>query len=235
MKQIGIGLMMYTQDYDETLAGNHDGRNPAPVPSFAGDAGLTNAPAYTTNPLGFMTPEPAVMRNWGRDIQPYIKNLGIYVCPDSPARTSLSASNYAESNAAGAGNASYLLNGIASSKAIAAIPAPADIIFVQEYKYKSRVSQVRPCLANVAANTFNQFNHPFYDVQHAGGGNGGGNLLFCDGHAKFKKKTAIMFREFGADMTGQANVNLTFTDETTGCSAATGVCAQNSLTLPAAF
>ena len=235
MKQIGTALMMYTQDYDEVLPGNHDGRFPAPVPSFAGDAGLTNA-AGTTNPLGFMTPEPAVLRNWQRDIYPYMKNLQIYLCPNTTPRSSFSAgSAYAESNVAGAGNGSYFLNGIVSTKSMAAIPAPADIVFAQEYKFKTRVGQVRPCLANVAANTFNQFNHPFYDVQHAGGSTGGANLLYCDGHAKFKKKTAIRFAEFGADMSAQANPNLTFADEITGCSAATGVCAQNGLSLRAAF
>ena len=129
LKQVGVGLMMYTQDYDEVLPGNHDGRNGnngAPH-NYQGDAGATNGTG-TTNPLGFMTPELAtgstVVRNWGRDIQPYVKNLGIYLCPNSPPRSSFSAgSAYAESTVAGAGNASYLLNGIASSKSIASSSA----------------------------------------------------------------------------------------------------------------
>ncbi|WP_309687847.1 DUF1559 domain-containing protein [Armatimonas sp.] len=235
LKQIGVGLMMYTQDYDEVLPGNHTG---APH-NNQGDAGLTNA-AGTTNPLGFMTPEVAVgstvVRNWQRDIQPYIKNLQVYLCPNTTPRSSFSAgSAYAESNVPGAGNGSYFLNGIVSSKALAAIPAPADIVFAQEYKFKTRVGQVRPCVVTGSTTRFYQFNHPFYDVQHAGGSTGGANLLYCDGHAKFKKKTAIKFLEFGADMTGQPNVNLTFTDELTGCSAATGVCAQNGMQFNAAF
>jgi len=235
MKQIGIGLMMYTQDYDETLAGNHDGRNGgngAPH-NYQGDSGSTNA-AGTSNPLGFMTPELAtgstVVRNWGRDIQPYVKNLGIYICPNGTPRSSFSAgSAYAESNVAGAGNTSYLLNGIVSSKALAAIPAPAEIIFLNEYKFKSRVSQVRPCLVTGQTNRYYQFNHPFYDVQHSGGA----NLLFCDGHAKWRKKTGIMFREFGADTSVLANPDQKFQDETNGCTTVT--CADNNLQLNAAF
>ena len=39
---------------------------------------------------------------------------------------------------------SYLLNGVVSSRALAVIPAPADIIFLHEYEFASRVSQVRP-------------------------------------------------------------------------------------------
>ena len=243
MKQIGLGLMMYTQDYDETLAGNHDGRNGgngAPH-NYQGDAGLTNA-AGTLRPLGFMTTdETLVTRNWQRDVYPYIKNLQLYLCPNTVPRSSFSASSaYAESNVPGAGNGSYFLNGIVSSKAIAAIDAPADTIFVQEYKFKSRVGQVRPCLVAGQTNRYYQFNHPFYDVQHAGGGNGGGNLLFCDGHAKFRKKTAIKFKDFGADVAAGVaagtltSTEQTFKDETTGCPSV-GTCADNFIQLNAAF
>jgi prepilin-type N-terminal cleavage/methylation domain-containing protein len=61
MKQIGTGLMMYTQDYDETLPGNDksaEGRNLR---------------------LGFMDPGSA--RNWARGVQPYIKNLAGFQMP----------------------------------------------------------------------------------------------------------------------------------------------------------
>jgi prepilin-type processing-associated H-X9-DG protein len=78
-------------------------------------------------------------------------------------------------------------------------------------------------------NRYYQFNHGFYDYQHSEGG----NLLYCDGHAKFKKKTAIRFLDFGADMSAQPNPNLTFADVTNGCNPTT--CAQNNLQLNAAF
>src|SRR3954452_8477758 len=55
LKQIGTGLMMYSQDYDETLAAN-----------ALDDAGKTPQ-------NGFM--DPADPRNWARDTQAYIKNL----------------------------------------------------------------------------------------------------------------------------------------------------------------
>jgi prepilin-type N-terminal cleavage/methylation domain-containing protein len=74
MKQIGTALMMYAQDYDETVAGN----SYSPPNSSAGDAGF--APV----PLGFMDPDPLkVGRNWARDLQPYVKNLAVYVCPQA--------------------------------------------------------------------------------------------------------------------------------------------------------
>jgi prepilin-type N-terminal cleavage/methylation domain-containing protein/prepilin-type processing-associated H-X9-DG protein len=223
MKQISIGLMMYTQDYDEVLAGN-DGS--------PGDQGGTNA-AGTQNPLGFMEPDPQVRRNWARDIQPYIKNLQVYVCPNAIPRSSFSAgSGYAETNVPGGGNLSYLINGITSTKALAVIPAPADIIYIREYAAKTRVSHVRPHPDGLLNGVlqYRQFNHGFYEYMH----NEGSNLLYCDGHVKWKKKVAVKFRDFGADTTNLAGgPDRTFQDATNGCTTAT--CAENSLRLPALF
>jgi prepilin-type N-terminal cleavage/methylation domain-containing protein/prepilin-type processing-associated H-X9-DG protein len=224
LKQIGIGLMMYAQDYDEVLAGNHTG---APH-SGAGDAGAANL-----TPIGFMDKdETRVRRNWARDLQPYLKNTQVYSCPNSIPRSSISAgSTYAETTDPAGANASYLLNGITSSKPLAAITEPADIVFLHEYKARSRVAQVRPHpdgnINGVPA--FRQFNHQFYDYMH----NEGANLLYCDGHAKWKKKTQIRFRDFGANTSGQANPNRPFQDEKNGCVDPT--CPDNSLRLPAAF
>src|SRR5262249_15795329 len=70
MKQIGLGLMMYAQDYDETLPGNStlnvngvtDPRWPAPAIS-AHSAGFSE-------PLGWMQPydvnNPGTHRIWAR-------------------------------------------------------------------------------------------------------------------------------------------------------------------------
>jgi prepilin-type N-terminal cleavage/methylation domain-containing protein/prepilin-type processing-associated H-X9-DG protein len=190
LKQIGTALMLYAQDYDETLAGNS---YLAPNNNL-GDAGLTNSTG-TQNPLGFMEPEPRVGRNWARDMQPYIKNLAVYRCPEAAARSSVSTgSGYAETNAPGGGNINLLLNGIASDKTLAAIPAPADIIFLHEAKVYWRVAQVRPCRAATGTNRYMWLNHELYDLTH----NDGNNMLFCDGHAKWQKKNSMRFAQFGA-------------------------------------
>jgi prepilin-type N-terminal cleavage/methylation domain-containing protein/prepilin-type processing-associated H-X9-DG protein len=250
MKQIGIGLMMYTQDYDETLAGNHQGT----PHNVQGDSGTTdNLAVPLRNPLGFMTPESGptstglVLRNWNRDIQPYLKNTQIYICPDAPTRSSGPAgatNGFRETTDPLGANGSYKLNGLIHGKAMAAIPAPAEIIFADEYKFKSRASQVRPC-PNGATSAdgrplYNQFNHPYYMELHSEGG----NQLFCDGHAKFRKKTGVKFKDYGADVVyGVANGILTNTEQTfkdskTGCSvnsAGASTCPDNGVVLPAAF
>lgn len=248
VKQIGVGLMMYSQDYDETLPGNHDGRNVANgVPhNTQGDAGTTDGLIPSVkNPLGFLTAEPAVLRNWNRDIQPYLKNTQIYICPSAQPRSTGPAgvnNGFRETTDPRGANGSYKLNGLVSSVAIASIAAPAEIIFADEYRFKSRASQVRPCYnGGTSADgrpTFNQFNHPYYMEMHSEGG----TQVFCDGHAKWRKKTAVKFKDYGADVVYGVSKGIltsteqTFKDSKTGCSVnASGAvtCADNAVILPA--
>jgi prepilin-type N-terminal cleavage/methylation domain-containing protein/prepilin-type processing-associated H-X9-DG protein len=219
LKQIGLGLMMYAQDYDEVLAGNHVGT----PHSNAGDSGYA-----TVTDIGFLDKdETKVRRNWCRDLQPYIKNTQIYICPNAQARSGGpggATSAYRDTKDPRGANVSYLMNGIVNTKAMAAIPAPADIVYLRDYVFYGRVCQVRPHPDGTLNGrpVFRQFNHDYYDLMH----NQGGNFLFCDGHAKWKKKTGVKFTDFGADMTGQSNPAETFT-ELAGT--------QNSRRLPAQF
>jgi prepilin-type N-terminal cleavage/methylation domain-containing protein/prepilin-type processing-associated H-X9-DG protein len=223
LKQIGVAMMLYAQDYDETLAGN----DTAAPNNGSGDAGYADK-----TDIGFLDRDPTkVGRNWGREVQPYLKNTEVYVCPNAQPRSggaSGATSVYRETTHPQGANISYLVNGLPAGKELAVIPAPADIVFLHDYYYISRVSQVRPHPDNTINGRLNyrQFNHDFYDLMH----NEGGNLLYCDGHAKWKKKTAIKFKEFGADMTAGtpavSNPELTFLDLAGS---------QNSQRFPAAF
>ena len=177
LKQLGNALMMYTQDYDEVLPGNH-----------SRDQGANE-------PLGFMQPynagDPQTLRNWAREIQPYVKNLQVYKCLSAPPRAEATLTEYNAVNTPGGGNTNYYLNGVASDKALAAISEPADIIYLRETGVLTRVCQVRPQkLANGDAQNANGSG---YDRLH----NEGGNFLFCDGHAKWQKKTSIRYAQFG--------------------------------------
>ena len=206
MKQIGLGIMMYSQDYDEILPGNTnlngpgeptDGRWPAPA-TTAHSAGLSE-------PMGWNQPynaaNPGTYRIWARDIQPYIKNLQVFHCPSTKLRSSEAAGCNAAANTcevngvANAGNGNILLNGIAASKALAAIPAPADIIFAHEVRNYNRVAQEKPRGILVGSEVqYTNFTNAFYDSLHSDGA----NLLFCDGHAKWQKRGAIRYAQFGA-------------------------------------
>ena len=198
-KQIGTSLMLYTQDYDEVLPGNTTLGNGItdsrwPDAASAHSAGLSE-------PLGWMQPfNPAnvgTYRIWARDLQPYVKNIQLFRCPEAKPRsadgTCTPAANTCEINVPGAGNGTYLLNGIAASKALAAIALPADTIFTHEVRNYNRVAQEKPRQV-LSTGLYTNFSNPFYNFNH----NGGSNLLFCDGHAKWQKRDSIRFAQFGA-------------------------------------
>ncbi|MBB6052570.1 prepilin-type N-terminal cleavage/methylation domain-containing protein [Armatimonas rosea] len=222
LKQVGTGLMMYTQDYDETLPGNStlgtngitDARWPAPAVS-AHSAGLSE-------PLGWMQPfnaaNPGTHRIWARDVQPYVKNLQIFHCPETKLRSSEAAGCTPSANTcevtgvAGAGNGNIHLNGIAASKSLAAIPAPADIIFAHEVRNYNRVAQEKPRGILVGSEVqYTGFANAFYDSLH----NGGANLLFCDGHAKWQKRSSIRFAQFGAPVSLNPGMPTNLSDDDT--------------------
>jgi prepilin-type N-terminal cleavage/methylation domain len=210
LKQIGTALMMYGQDYDETLAGN---AYEVPNDATWGDAGYR-----ARSDIGFLDPDTTkVNRNWAASLQPYLKNTQVYLCPDSQPRStgpSGETSNYRESDLPQAGNLSYLLNGVVSDMPLASIPSPADTIYVHEYYYYSRVAQLRPRRQiNAGVTYFRDLNSTLYDAQHASFS--GSNLLYSDGHAKFKKKTAIKFKEFGVDTSSLDNPEATLSEDAT--------------------
>ncbi|MDX1932974.1 MAG: DUF1559 domain-containing protein [Capsulimonadales bacterium] len=198
-KQVGLAFLMYAQDYDEILPGNttldtvSDPR--WPDATTAHSAGLSE-------PMGWMQPfdvnNVGTYRIWARDVQPYTKNLGIFRCPETKPRSSdgpctPTANTCEVTGVANAGNGNLLLNGIAASKSLAAIPAPADTIFLHETRNYNRVAQEKP-RQRKSTGLWVNFTHQYYDYLH----NGGANLLFCDGHAKFQRRSSIRFVQFGA-------------------------------------
>ena len=75
LKQIGLGCMMYTQDYDETYP-------PGLVGSpGAGQGPVTQSPYFTDN------------KTTADITYPYVKNVQIYRCPSSPSTSGYSG-NY---------------------------------------------------------------------------------------------------------------------------------------------
>ena len=182
-KQIGLALMMYTQDYDETLPGN------------------TFHQAGLSQPLGWNQPYDAssdiTWRVWARDILPYTKNMGVFKCPETKPRSSDGVCNPAANTCEitgvpNAGTTNYLMNGIVASCPLAALTAPADLIFVHEVRNFNRVAQEKPRMLPTGVAT--NFTNAYYDILH----NGGTNLLFCDGHAKWQRRDAIRYAQFGA-------------------------------------
>lgn len=187
-KQIGIALLMYAQDYDETLAGN------------------TFHAAGLGKPLGWMQPydetDSKTWRVWARDITPYVKNMGVFTCPQAKPRSADGPCDYlgtganpCELDTPGAGTTNYLQNGIVGSQPISAIKTPADLVYLHEVRNYNRVAQEKPRLVDGSDGTRAvNFTLDFYDRLH----NDGANLLFCDGHSKWQRRDSMRYAQFGA-------------------------------------
>lgn len=176
--------MMYTQDYDETLPGNSYNQ-----------PGLNWAEGFVRV---YDAADPKTARIWARDVQPYLKNYDVFTCPQAAA-TATTAVGYTPVPPPGQ-NMTYFLNGIAASRPLSDIQAPSDTIYLQEANVLGRAAQERPTLytdasgAVVNQTTWWRFNAASYDTLHQGGA----NLLFCGGHAKWQNKNSITLGQFGA-------------------------------------
>jgi len=181
LKQLGLSVMMYTQDYDEKYPIQEN------VPTPAG-----YRPKYAeTNAV-----------NWLAAIQPYVKNKQIYVCPSAIPTASTNVDYVPTSLSA----ASYVGNGVIfrdyttggtppKGLTIAAVDEPSSVIMVREGYSIMSGSYIRPTNINPTSNTFRYFEYSGagMDRQHFDGS----NLAFADGHVKWKKLTNICMTDFG--------------------------------------
>lgn len=183
IRQIGTAVSLYAQDYDEYLPGNDT---------------ITEGLAL---PRGLMTPccVDNARRNWARDIQPYLKNTQVLVCPAAAPRSSFmgGAAEFNETTDPAGANTSYAVNGLTDTRPVGDVPYPSETIYLREFDLYSRTAQVRPRPLEKGSKVWTEFDSPVYDSLHSDGS----NLLFCDMHAKWQKKTATRFTQFGADPT----------------------------------
>jgi len=202
MKQIGLGLIQYVQDCDGIMPIQQnstifDFMNPGPV----------TAPA---------TPESM---NFLLQVQPYIKNLDVYQCPDTQPFPDLATCGTSCYKPTATSGTSYVTNGVVlhvntgvygnveqNTLAQSAIPNDSSIILLQEFNYTVNALLQRP-----------RYNPSFppNGYQYWQGANvfgsatctditclsdnhfGGGNLLFCDGHAKWRNVNTLTAGDFG--------------------------------------
>lgn len=174
-RQMGLATAQYAQDYDETL------------PHQAGDA-----PNFLT---------AAAIPNWGRAIYPYVQSTAVYLCPSV---------NVAQNNTKPATN--YQGNGTVltpTGMPLARIPNPSGIIFFHEYSGFSLYAFVRPRIYSTGIYYWHlQDCRPAYAarVPQVSPGCGesydslhteGGNIVYCDGHAKYHPFRTLRSGDFG--------------------------------------
>lgn len=182
LKQIGLGVMQYTQDYDEALP-LHGAQS---IAYYANPAQTTGTGPETN--YGW---QPGLTA-WIANIQPYVKNWQIFRCPHVDDATDWTAP-------VGNSNTSYYLNGVIVSRptqprALPSIQDPASIVFVHEGPNAALTSIVRPWATSISTSaTYCEWLEPNYDSLHFKGG----NFLYCDGHARWRAQSGVTAREFG--------------------------------------
>ncbi len=180
LKQHALAYIMYANDYDDM--GVRQGVDAGGwIYWFAGSG----------KPLGFM--DPTEYPNWGRDTYPYVKNLQMYESPGAP-KDNNPVFGYISNNPK-AGNGSYAANGGALGISLTSFSDSANVIYLQSKNTTTREAIVQPT-------PLYPLGTPYIangiDISWVGATFGkGGNYAWCDGHAKYRPRTGITFRNFG--------------------------------------
>lgn len=172
MKQIGLGVMMYVQDYDELYPKRYGGACP---PDCENDK----------------------VRSWKNMVVPYIKNMDVYKCPSNPAAQTPDANGNNATNKVGVFPGGYAMwlpdewlctqigNGAGYPQALAGVPNPSDNLLIVEHSY--RWTDSGPYLGYVEPAPSNDGGIvPGPSTWNSGHSKNRGNIIYMDGHVKFK-------------------------------------------------
>jgi prepilin-type N-terminal cleavage/methylation domain-containing protein len=159
-RQIGLALMMYAQDYDDTLVMRYYGTDPVAKRDIT----------------------------WKDAMAPYLKNETIYRCPSNPrAQTPDYGKKYAGGYAMYLPDqnlANLIGNGMAYPQPQAGVANPADSLIILEHSFQW--ADTGPYLAyNEPAKDAAALKGP--SEWNSGHDVAGGNMIFLDGHAKYQK------------------------------------------------
>jgi len=189
LKQIGLGMMMYTQDYDE--------RYPLPMwqsPSTIGSTSqassahtfIEQSPRNPATPAGIFTFSPGDGRknfySWMDFIFPYVKSTQLFICPSFVVHYS----GWQRTDTPSYGYNRNISNHKPYSpwkapQSMAAIDTPAQTPLV--YEAPSLYHTVDSTDATLCSSTYLNPSDPHYEVfwPHLAGS----NIAFADGHAKW--------------------------------------------------
>ena len=172
LKQIGLGFMQYTQDYDERLPNSQDG------------GGSTNAaPGVSWNFYTSGSPNGLFDMSRGA-LYPYVKSTQIFVCPsDTLGQTSGDsyAGNgcvFSDAFTTTSGYSAYVRAG----KSLAQFDETAKWSLLGEEAQADGTGSTDDAYLSLGSST-NSYSKRHFD---------GSNLLFLDGHVKFYKQEKII-------------------------------------------
>lgn len=184
LKQIGLAINQYLQDYDEKYVQNcYMNSNQQTDPTMPGAMFLSGTAASGDHRM-----------TWMDFLMPYTKSVQIYQCPSVTDKTHASYGYQAGFGGSSNNCANYILGCTDSWKPIASavVNRPSQITMVAEYNSSILSYTIMPpyfynSLNNINANyTSNQV------VTHLEGN----NTLYADGHVKWRSAATI--RTFGS-------------------------------------
>ena len=187
MKQLGLSMTLYAGDNDDSTPIRNDG-----VPDFA----------TTTTP------------NFLGALQPFVStNSPIFACPTSRHTPGVAAGT-PTSNAGPnptndtsyVGNAAIMSASGTAKFRLTQVPAPVNIVYVQELYDRRNAGFLRPRLIAVGSpDTYTWWHFPgtpapntsFLPENYTTLHNKGGNVPFLDGHADYRKGESMRSGDFG--------------------------------------
>lgn len=203
LKQIGLGVMQYVQDYDEKY----------PLQERADQA---NCYALTPGTACNNGGSDVSTINWIWSTHPYVKSWQLFRCPSATSASLLQNALAGNRDPFGNNNNSYNVNGVivgngydGTPRAAASMQSVATLILVQEDASASHRAFTRP-LYN--GSSYQEWLTTGYNNMHFEGG----NLLFADGHVKWRKQVSISAREYGlnSDVKGPQASGVTLARDT---------------------
>lgn len=194
MKQIGLGMMQYTQDYDEQY----------PIPKI-------NIPQTDSSMPGsrFVVSDTSNLCGGGHCVtwmdllQPYTKSVQLFVCPSTRNTENANYPSYGYSSAIGGGSEKYKYDfSIYVSGAsypptkLADIQRPSEIYTIVENNYSSSTAVSPKTQGNFARGNKTERLRVTPHME-------GGNVAYADGHAKWVN--AEKFKSLGGDIICRLN------------------------------
>jgi len=177
LKQIALGIMQYTQDYDE--------KYPLQVTGFGGaSASYANAVTQTDPNMpgykfvtGTDSPNHGNYVSWMDSIFPYVKSTQIFICPSGADLQTYGSYGYS-SCLSGAYGPNYKSGATYVPMSMAAVERPAEVMMLMDWDYLYN-SIANPSTAGYMRNNQTRRIYPHLD---------GGNIAYVDGHVKWLNK-----------------------------------------------
>jgi prepilin-type processing-associated H-X9-DG protein len=196
LKQIGLGMMQYTQDYDERYAPYSWRDSPRRVQS---DTSMPGRAYYVNGNDGFAA---GYLVTWMDIVYPYVKNLQVYRCPSHTLANDWPSYGYSEVLGMHINGRRYDQPVLGSSPARAVLTAQvqrsAEVYMVVEYafNYINASPNNHGAYARSANPDANKRVAPHLD---------GGNIVFADGHAKWVSRQKFAATPIGASTSPSDN------------------------------